>query len=255
MEKEFTIKRDGLDLAAKISIPDKENFDLAILAYGFAAVMDNCSNDLLPVLAEKLQDQGIATIRFDFNGHGKSDGSISNMSMFNELEDYNAVINYALHLKGLKRLYLIGHSQGGALSSMIAGYYADKVDKLVLMAPAAHLVDDAKRGRLFGVNYDPNHAPESVHLNMWERFHEDDFDLNGWYFRTARFLNIYDVAQNFHGPVLAIHGEDDSIVNNYTSQHYQAIYDNCELHLIPDSNHGLQENRDMVYNYILDFLK
>ena len=246
-EKDFTIMRDGLKLAAKISVPDKEKYDVAILAYGFVGEMDPKINDLLPVIAEKLQEKGLATVRFDFNGHGKSDGPLDNMSIYNELEDYHAVLQYTLdNLKGMQHLYLIGHSQGGVVSSMMAGFYADLVDKLVIMSPAATLVDDAKIGTCYGIDYDPNHVPAKLDFK--------DFKLNDWYFRTAKFINVYDVASAFHGPVLALHGEKDQIVNNYASRHYQAVLDNCEFHLIPDSDHGLHQNRDEVYKRVVDFL-
>lgn len=58
---------------------------MAILAYGFVGMMDPKVNDLLPVLAQKLQALGIGTIRFDFNGHGLSDGPLVRMSIYNEL--------------------------------------------------------------------------------------------------------------------------------------------------------------------------
>lgn len=246
-EKDITIKRDGLNLAAKISVPDTDKYDVAILAYGFVGMMDPKVNDLLPVLAEKLQERGLATVRFDFNGHGESEGPLDNMSIYNELEDYHAVIQYVFdNLTGMDHLYLVGHSQGGVLSSMMAGFYPDKVDKLVIMSPAATLVDDARIGTCMGVNYDPHHIPEKIDFK--------NFKLNDWYFRTAKFINNYDVAREFRGPVLALHGENDQVVNNYASRHYQAIFDNCEFHIISNSDHGLHQNRDEVYTRVVDFL-
>lgn len=247
VEKDITITRDGLRLAAKVSIPNTEKYDVVVLAYGFVGMMDPKVNDLLPVLAEKLQAKGMATVRFDFNGHGLSEGPLDNMSIYNELEDYHAVLQYVFdNLKGMEHLYLVGHSQGGVLSSMMAGFYPDKVSKLVIMSPAATLIDDAKIGTCMGIDYDPNHIPAKVDFK--------DFKLNDWYFRTAKFINIYDVARAFHGPVLALHGENDQVVNNYASRHYQAIFDNCEFHLIPDSDHGLHQNREDVYKRVVDFL-
>lgn len=246
-EKDITIMRDGLKLAAKVSIPDTPKYDVAILAYGFVGMMDPKVNDLLPVIAEKLQEKGLATVRFDFNGHGESEGPLDNMSIYNELEDYHAVIQYVFdNFKGLDHLYLIGHSQGGVLSSMMAGFYADKVDKLVIMSSAATLVDDARIGTCMGIDYDPHHIPEKIDFK--------DFKLNDWYFRTAKFINMYDVARTYQGPTLILHGAEDKIVNNYASRHYHAVIPNNEFHLIPDSDHGLHQNRDEVYTRVINFI-
>lgn len=171
---------------------------------------------------------------------------LDNMSIFNELEDYQAIMNYALHLEGRDHLYLIGHSQGGVVSSMMAGYYNDLVDKLVIMSPAATLVDDAKIGTCMGVDYDPNNVPEKLDFK--------DFQLNGWYFRTAKFINVYETAKAFHSPVLALHGKNDKIVNPYASRHFEAVLDNCEYHLVPESDHGLHQNRAEVYDRVVNFL-
>lgn len=246
-EKNITIKRDGINLAAKVALPKKNYYDVAILAYGFVGAMDPKINDLLPVLAKKLNEKGIATIRFDFNGHGESEGNLENMSIYNELEDYHAVLQYVLdNFKGIQQLYLIGHSQGGVISSMMAGFYPDKVNKLVILSPAATLVDDAKIGTCMGINYNPSDIPKKIDF--------EGFRLKDWYFRTAKFINIFEIAKAFHGPVLALHGKKDKIVNPYASIHYQAMLENCELHLISDSDHGLYTNRDEVYSKILNFL-
>lgn len=245
-EQRVKIKRDGLNLAMIVNIPETPTYDVAVLAYGFMGRMDPSVNDLLPNLATRLQAKGLATIRFDFNGHGDSDGPVENMSIYNELEDYRAVFDYARNLLGRKKIYLIGHSQGGVLSAMMAGFYADQVDKLVLMSSAATLVDDARLGTCTGVDYDPNHVPNQVVF--------PEFNLNDWYFRTAKFINVYDVARTFSGPTLILHGEQDEVVNNYASQHFAAVMSNTELHLISGSDHGLHQNREEVYERVVDFL-
>ena len=40
----------------------------------------------------ELQKNGFACIRFDFNGHGESDGEQYNMTVVNEIEDANGII-------------------------------------------------------------------------------------------------------------------------------------------------------------------
>lgn len=96
----------------------------------------------VPISCEK----GLGVLRFDFNGHGKSEGLLADMTILNELSDANAILDFALHLKGVHRVYLLGHSQGGVIASLMAAYYPDVISKLVLMSPAATLIDDARLG-------------------------------------------------------------------------------------------------------------
>ena len=70
-----------------------EKLPLVIICHGFTA---NCNTELLTDIANDLQEQGIASLRFDFNGHGKSDGEFQNMTVLNEIEDLKDVISWAL---------------------------------------------------------------------------------------------------------------------------------------------------------------
>ena len=55
-----------------------------ILCHGFTA---NCNTELLTDIANDLQSDGIASLRFDFNGHGKSEGQFQDMTVLNEIQD------------------------------------------------------------------------------------------------------------------------------------------------------------------------
>ena len=68
-------------------------------------------------------------MRFDFNGHGDSDGEFENMTVLNEIEDANAILNYVKTDPHVRNIYLVGHSQGGVVASMLAGLYPDIIKK------------------------------------------------------------------------------------------------------------------------------
>ena len=73
------VQRDGLTLRGVLEIPEgKDKYDMAILMHGFTG---NCGRDnpgnLHYQLAQMLKKMGIASVRFDFNGHGQSDGSFT----------------------------------------------------------------------------------------------------------------------------------------------------------------------------------
>lgn len=224
------IKRDGLTLRGILNTPKKDKFDLVILMHGFTADKGDQPGSLLYELANNFEERGLATLRFDFNGHGQSDGEFKNMTVLNELGDAEAILEYARSIEGVEKLYLLGHSQGGVVASMMAGYYPDKINKLILLSPAATLKDDAQNGNLQGSEYDPNNVPDELRIL-------DGKTVGGFYLRTAQKLPIYEVAGLYKGPVCLIHGSDDEIVNNIASERYSDTYSNSELHLIPSADH------------------
>ena len=155
----ITLERDGLKLVGTREEPFGEIYDMAIIFHGFTA---NRNTPFLKEIANNLRDENIASVRFDFNGHGDSDGKFENMTVLNEIEDANAILNYVRTDPHVRNIYLVGHSQGGVIASMLAGLYPDIIKKVVLLAPAATLKTDALKGSTQGVTYNPNHIPDRL---------------------------------------------------------------------------------------------
>ncbi len=245
---ELTIKRDGLNLHAVLEgTTSLQNDRLAILMHGFKGDMGYDDRKIIPTVAHTLNQAGLPTLRFDFDGCGKSDGEFVDMTVLSELLDGMKVIDFVRQQVQPQHLYLVGHSQGGVVASMLAAYYRDVIDKLVLLAPAATLKDDALKGICQGVSYDPQHIPDQVVV--------DGFPVGGDYFRTAQLLPIYETAQHFTNPVLLIHGTADQVVSPEASRKYNVILPNSQFHLIDGEGHLLNgpkkaEVAQLVTNFL-----
>lgn len=229
---EFNVTRDGLTLAGLYESAPQPNGTVAILMHGFTSDRGYTPDSLLVQLAARLRAIGVSTVRFDFDGLGHSEGDFANMTVLSEIADAQAVLTAVQTRLQPQRIDLLGHSQGGVVASMLAGYYSDIIHKLVLMAPAATLKDDAIAGHTRGLVYDPNHIPTQLPM-------DNGMTLGGFYLRTAQLLPIYETAQNFTGPVCLIHGDADRIVSSQASQRYDAIYQQSVCHLIAGASHGL----------------
>ncbi|WP_048000580.1 alpha/beta fold hydrolase [Lactiplantibacillus herbarum] len=227
---DLVIKRDGLDLQARLEEPAVVGSTLAILMHGFTADMGYDETRIIPRLAAALLEHGVATLRFDFNGHGRSAGRFQDMTVLNEIADAKAVLDYALTLN-YQRIILIGHSQGGVVASMLAGYYPEQIAQLILLAPAATLKSDAQKGVLQGSTYDPKHVPAELSL-------VNGLMVGGFYLRTAQTLPIYEIAQQYTGPVELIHGTADTVVDPQASERYHEIYQNSHLHRLAGADHS-----------------
>jgi alpha/beta superfamily hydrolase len=109
----ITIEGDHGKLVGVLQTPDQQkNYPLVIIMHGFTANMENAP---LTALANALEKDGIASLRFDFNGHGKSEGRFQDMTVPNEIEDAKKVYDYAVKLPGVTSVSLAGHSQGGVV--------------------------------------------------------------------------------------------------------------------------------------------
>ncbi len=224
---------------------------LVIICHGFSG---NCQRPFLNDLSASILAQGMATLRFDFNGHGKSDGEFKDMTVLNEIDDLKDVIAWAQKQPWVKDISLVGHSQGGVVVSMVSGELGDKVIKAeVLLAAAAVLRDDALRGNTMGAVYDPwnfkgdyielPHSPEAGALLLGKNYVE-----------TAIRLPIYETAANYDGPTLIVQGTHDQIVPYTYAERYNEKIANSELKLIPDENHVFSKTQKETSILVADWL-
>ena len=215
------IQRPVLDQEAKCP--------MVMILHGF---MGNKNAKLLTTIADALEAEGIASIRFDFNGHGESEGDFVNMTVLNEIEDAKHVFEYVRDMRYVSSVSVLGHSQGGVVTSMLAGELgAENIKSIVLLAPAAVLRDDAIRGNVMGTAYDAGNPPESVKIL-------GKYDLGRDYMVTAQTLPIYETTGKFTGPACIIHGTGDRIVPYTYGERYHKNYKNSEINLLHGADHG-----------------
>ena len=221
-----------------------EKYPMAILMHGFNA---DKNSYLIRLLADSLMNNGVASIRFDFNGHGESEGEFSEMTVPNEVEDAKFVYKYIKTLPYVSDVVLVGHSQGGVVAGMAAGELGtEKIKGVVLLAPAAVLRDDVIRGNTFGVHYNPTDPPEFVQIG--------ENRLGGDYIRTAFDLPIYETSAKYAGASCIIHGNADRIVPYTYGERYHDIWKSSELYILDGFDHGFSQNVYRAVNIATDFI-
>lgn len=243
--QDISIDGDHEKLAATLQTPDgKDEYPLVIIMHGFTA---NKEGELLKYLADDLEKYGIASLRFDFNGHGQSAGRFQDMTVPNEIEDAKCVYAYASRLPEVKNISLAGHSQGGVVASMTAGILGtEKVKSLALMAPAAVLREDVLRGMIFDKHYDAENPPATIDIT-------GGLKLGADYVKTAQTLPIYETASQYQGPAFMIHGTGDTVVPYTYSLRYQRIYFNGELKLVPGEDHMFSHDTKGAAQAVADY--
>lgn len=234
-------------LSAVIGLPalkQGETCPMVILMHGF---MSEKQDRVISTIGDKLLAKGIAYIRFDFNGHGESEGEFQNMTVLNEIEDARKVYEYARSLAYVSDIFLLGHSQGGVVAGMTAGELGTgKIAGLVLMAPAAVLKDNSLEGNIMGNAFAPVNTPEYV-LIFGHRLGRD-------YIKTAQTLPIYETAAQYTGPVCVIHGKADEIVPYSYGERFKSEYKDCELHLLENEDHVFSHRLEEAADIAVEFL-
>ena len=218
---------------------------LAIMMHGFGG---SKNDGLLSLVSDSLLSHGIATLAFDFNGHGSSEGRFEEMTVANEIADAKAVYDYAAGLQDVSKIFFVGHSQGGVVAGMVAGELNDKnVAGVALLAPAAVLRDDAIRGSTLGVTYNPLDPPQVIEMPGGKR-------LGGRYVRTAFRLPIYETSAKYHGKAIIVHGTADRVVPYTYGERYHQIWKGSQLHIMEYYDHGFSQNPYRVAEIVSEFM-
>lgn len=245
-ETKLYIQRGSVKLAASLEYPTQKGKEKIPLVIFMHALMMDSREPVFDRIAEGLLERGIAVLRFDFSGHGQSHGRFQDMTVPLELEDGAAVLKFAQTLPSVSSISLLGHSQGGVVASMTAGTYPEKITSLVLMAPAATMVEDAKRGRIAGARFDPARIPPYISCF--------GLQVKGDYARTAQTLPVYEVSKRYQGPVCLIHGTADSLVSPQASKRYDEGYARSSLHLLKGVDHEFYRGMEEAAGVAVDFL-
>ena len=229
----------------KPQLKSGERVPMVLLCHGF---MGNKDGALENRIANLLSERGIASIRFDFNGHGQSEGRFQDMTVPNEIVDAKKVIDYVSALPYVSSVAISGHSQGGVVAAMTAGELgSDKIKAVVLLAPAAVLRDDAIRGSTMGATYDPFNLGEYVELFR-------GLKLGAEYIRTAFTLPIYETSAQYQGPALIIHGTGDRVVPYTYGERFHQIWPTSKLQIIDRADHGFSKEIEQVAASTAEFL-
>lgn len=184
---------------------------------------------------------------FDFCGgsqNSRSDGSPIDMSIFTEQADLEAVISMMRGLYYVDRdnIFLLGSSQGGAVSAITAADHKELIQGIILLYPAFMLGDNTRA--LFSTIDD---IPDTYY-HMW-------MTVGRTYFENLLDYDIYEHIVNYDKDILIIHGDADNIVPLSYSEKAAEVYKSADFKVIPGAAHGFYgEDAEKAIDYIMKYL-
>ena len=246
----FECKRDGLSIRGTEYRPDGEDLPIAIVCHGFMAWQDTVRH-----YAIMLAEMGYAAYCFDFNGgsvmRSKSDGKTTDMSVLTEVKDLEAVIDHLRTLPYVNkdRVFLMGCSQGGFVSALVAAKNKYPIEKLCLFYPALCIPDDIRAGRMMSTKFDPNNVPDTVRCGPMK--------VGKCYASDVMDMDAFQEIKAYHGRVCIVHGTADKIVDVAYAKRAAEVYRSTtpetmpedmrvSLHIIEGGAHMFSKKHDVV---------
>ena len=170
---------------------------------------------------------GYAAYCFDFCGgsdKSKSDGKTDEMTVFTEVEDLRAVVKTVKSLDYVdsSNVCLLGSSQGGLVSALLADECPDDFAGMILFYPAFNIPEMVKMFSGFG-----GFGDFGGMMSMSEA-----------YINSIKDFDVWSHIGKFSKPVCIIHGTADMIVPISNSEKAVGLYPSATLNKIEGANHG-----------------
>ena len=231
-EKTF-YREDNKKICGELYIPNNsyDEFPLVVLSHGFGSNMDS-----LRTLGQSICKIGFASFIYDFIGGGtniKSDGVMTEMSVLTEVNDLNTVLD---ELKEDQRInedniFLLGQSQGGFVSTYVAGT-RDDIKGLIDYYPAFCIRDDAEKAYP-----NPNDVPDTYNVLGFAT-------VGKIYYMDAVSFDIYEIMEDIECNTLLMHGTTDNVVPISYSERASTTIPNCEYIVYEGQGHGFSGAAD-----------
>ncbi len=233
---DFESRLGRIELAARLDLPAGPPLAYALLVHGFT-----CSMDLAITrrIAEGLAGEGLAVLRFDLPGHGKSGGEFSQSNF----TDYRAAVLAAVdYLRAMNAAptVLVGHSLGGA--AILAA--ASEIPEAKAIATIGTPADVAEVVRLIGA------SPEDVRMNGQADVVIDGhkFTIRRQFLEDADRYRIVDMLPRLRKAMLFMHAPLDEIVGiNNAGRLYSAAKHSKSFISLDHGGHLLTDPRDAAY--------
>lgn len=183
--------------------------------------------------AECLASNGVAAFNFDFCGgsmNSRSEGKTSDMSVYTELSDLEAVTSMIERLPNIdsERMMLLGCSQGALVSAMTAYENPGRYKGLILIYPALGIPASAEA--------------------MLEATKDNPTDFEFWgmkmsqkYYRSIKGIDAVAKLKGMDMPVLVVYGEDDPITSPETVEELKNSLSNVTIDKIDNGKHGFPD--------------
>ena len=235
-------------LAGVLTLPKyTTNVPAVIICHGFAKTK---SDRKFVELSRFLADKGLASLRFDFSGHGESEGDFEKLTLQKEVGDLAAAFSFLSKQKRINssRIAIIGHSLGAVVAVLFQAQ-CQKANTLILLAPALQQKELLQNW----------YSKKQIALCQKEKYTDTPRGRVGvGYLTEALAFDWRETVEKIASPVLIIHGQkDDDVPLKYSRELLKAIKADKKLEIIEGADHAMESHQAKreTLNYSYSWLK
>ncbi|MEW6359386.1 MAG: alpha/beta fold hydrolase [Planctomycetota bacterium] len=216
MQSPILFRNEGQIISGMFHLPDRARgrTPAVLLCHGFTGQKIE-THRLFVTLSRAMEEQGVASLRFDFRGSGESEGDFDEMTVSGEIADAQvAFAKLASHQKiDPERVGVLGLSLGGCVAACLAGRER-RIASLALwsaVAEPAELLTDKL-------------SPQERRILRQKGFLDRaGMPVGKTFFKELPRIHPLEEIAKSDCPVLIVHGTEDRSVPLAHAERYYAI--------------------------------
>ena len=252
MEKIFYNNSNNQKLCGILN-KSNESDKIVIMCHGIRGNKDECG--AFTKLSEKLLEIGYSSFRFDFNGHGESDGLDKDMTITKEISDLETTVNM-LQKKGYGEFVLLGGSFGAGIVSLFPFEKYNNVKAIVLWYGCLDY-DYVRFGNLFTEKNKKDAEKFGYYISRSMNTGKE-FKLGLELFNETYEYKPYENLKKCILPKLFVHGNEDSAIPCKLSERVSSNCSNSTLKIINGGEHTFMNSNESISEAIdvtIEFIK
>jgi uncharacterized protein len=193
-----------------LTLPEERSANATVFVHGAGVTRDE--GGFFTRLASVMAEVGIPSLRFDFRGHGESEGRKEDLTISGVANDIHGAVDQVRAETGSRQVNLIGASFGGGVSAFYASRHPELVGRLALFYPLLNY-----KKRFIGEKpywhdgYISRDAADELAVHGFIS-HSPTFKLGRALLNEVFYIQPHLTLGNVTAPTLIIHGTRDTIV-------------------------------------------
>lgn len=246
MQQVVKIEHHGRCIDGTLYLPEKKKCPVVIFSHGY-----NGHKSDFDYTTNFLTEKNIAAFCYTFCGGSTRDESgflTTDMTIFSEMEDLQAVINKVRELEEInaEQIFVFGGSQGGLVTALTVDEMWQEIKGMVLLYPAFCIADNWNQRF-----QKKEEIPEE--LEFW------GMKLGRTFFETLQGFDVFSHIGKYKNKILVMHGDKDPIVDLEYSNRIKDSYPQVRLEVFKGEGHGFtdigtEKMTEMLYQFILENL-
>lgn len=231
--------QDGMMLCGVIAKAALPTTKCVLLCHGLTGT--GKAGEVFDELARQLAEAGIASFRFDFRGHGESEGNYNDITLTGEKRDIEAAFSFVKPM-GYRNLGILGASFAAGPVCFYLRENPGIAKALAFWNPILEyswLFDSGSPWPR--TNFGPD-AMSKLRRQGYIDIGKYQLKIGQSFINEMNWLRPLDCARNIAAPTLFVHGDKDNTVPYDYSARYARLFKDTQIATVAGGDHGFHDS-------------